>query len=79
MKLSELFTSRGDGELSHTKLWTNIAYGMATWVIYTQANKGVLTVDMMLVYLAVVGAHGTASKWISLRYSNGDTEQETKP
>ena len=33
-----------------------------------QNERGTLTTELLLIYLAVVGAHGAASKWISARY-----------
>lgn len=72
MSIRDLFISQGSGRLSHTKLWTNIAYLVASAVVLLQAHRGTLQTEMMMVYLAIVGTHGAASKWLSLRYTRGD-------
>lgn len=68
MKLSDLVQDAGTGQLSHTKLWANIAYAAATVAFVKQAWAGTLTGEIWLFYLGVVGAHGTLSKLISMRY-----------
>jgi hypothetical protein len=72
MRLSDLFTE--DGKLSHTKCWSNIAYATATVVFMVQAYKGTLNSDVWLIYLAVVGTHTAASKFLGMKYGkNNDT------
>ena len=68
MRVSELIRDPGTGQLSHTKLWTNIAYCAATVAFMRMAWAGTLTSDMWLWYLGVVGAHNAISKLISMRY-----------
>lgn len=69
MKLADIFTSAGGhGRLSHTKLWANIAYAVATYAVALAAHRGTLTADMLLVYLGIVGASAAASKFIALRF-----------
>ena len=80
--IKELFCNPETGAVSHTKFWTNIAYAVATAVVVVQAYRATLTADMILIYLAVVGAHGAASKWIAVRYNSGGAqpaEPESKP
>ena len=72
MRLSDLVQDAGTGHLSHTKLWANIAYGAATVAFVKSAWAGTLTADVWLFYLAIVGAHGAASKLISMRYGVKD-------
>lgn len=70
MRALELITDCGTGQLSHTKLWTNIAYCMATlaflratWLEDTQPES-----EIWLIYLGVVGAHNVSSKILSMKY-----------
>jgi hypothetical protein len=70
MKISELITDPTTGCISHTKVWTNIAYATTTGVFIMQAYKATLTPDIWLIYLAVVGAHNVASKMITAKYGN---------
>lgn len=69
MKLSDLITDSQDAtRLSHSKLWSNIAYATATVVFVLQAWKGTLATDVWWVYLGVLGTHSAASKLIGLKY-----------
>lgn len=56
-------------KLSHTKLWSNIAYAVGSAVVIIQAYKGSLSVDIFGVYMAVVGLHTIASKWVGTQAS----------
>lgn len=71
MKLADLITDAGTGQLSHTKLWANIAYAAATvafcWVNY----QGHADADIWLIYMGVVAGHSAASKAISMKYAGG--------
>ena len=79
MTLTDLVTDSQDpSRLSHTKLWSNIAYAAATLVFLLEAWKGTLTSDIWLVYLAVVGAHTTASKFLSMKYGKTSDEETAK-
>lgn len=69
MKLSDLFVDAGEPDrLSHTKLWANIAYAASTVAFVYQAYKGTLDSDVWALYLGIVGAHSTASKFLSLKF-----------
>lgn len=65
----ELITDAGTGQLSHTKLWTNIAYAAATFaflkLVISDRPPGI---DLWLVYLGIVGAHNVTSKLLSMRF-----------
>lgn len=69
MKWSGLIEDACTGHVSHTKFWANIAYASATGAFWWSAVQGLLTPDIWLIYLGVVGAHTAASKLIGLRYS----------
>ena len=54
------------GRLSASKMWTNIAYGVSTYVVIERADN--LTWDFLLVYMAVVGGSEIAKKLLTLRF-----------
>lgn len=68
MKWRDLIIDAGTGQVSHTKLWANTAYAISTAAIGWAAYDHELTGDLLLIYLGVVGASATASKFLSLRY-----------
>jgi len=69
VRLSNLICSSGTSEISHTKLWTNIAYLAAT-IAFLRANWGEAPAspEIWLYYLGVVGGHGAVSKLIAMKY-----------
>ena len=69
MKLSDLITNI-DGSLSHTKIWSNIAYGAGTYKFCMTPN---ISPDIWLIYLGVVGSAQVASKFLSLKFQGGST------
>lgn len=68
VRFSDLFMDAGTGQLSHTKLWANVAYLSATFAFCWMSYKGTATGEIWLIYLGVLGIHGAASKLISLKY-----------
>jgi len=66
----QFITDAGTGQLSHTKLWANIAYASATGAFLYAVYAGTATADIWLVYLGVVGASATASKYLSLKFGS---------
>lgn len=64
-----LITDAGTGLLSHTKLWTQVAYLAATLaflrLVFSDTPPGA---DIWLIYLGIVGGHNIASKVISMKY-----------
>lgn len=69
MNLADLLRDPGNGRLSHTRLWANVAYAAGTAAFVWQSCHGGVAADIWLIYLGVVGASATASKWLSLRFS----------
>lgn len=61
--------STPEGSISHTKLWSNIAYLATTIIIINQAIACTLTAEFLLIYLGIVGGHTTASKFLALKYN----------
>lgn len=70
MKLLDLITDAGTGQLSHTKIWTNIAYAAATaaFIKGTMLSDHPTDFNLWLIYLGIVGGHNIASKLISMIY-----------
>lgn len=70
MKCRDLITDIGTGQMSHTKLWANVAYAASTIWLSGIAFNGKLSADLLLIYLGIVGASATASKFLSLKYGD---------
>lgn len=70
MKAFDLITDCATGQLSHTKLWTNIAYLAATlaFLRLTLVSGEQIPIELWLVYLGVVGGHNVISKLLSMKY-----------
>jgi len=69
MRLSDLIVDPGTGMLSHTKLWTHIAYATVTATfLHMSVSGNPPGLDLWLVYLGIVGGHGLVSKFLSLKY-----------
>lgn len=75
MNWRDLITDSADrSRVSHTKVWSNVAYAASTFVFVMQALKETLTPEVWLIYLGVVGAHSAASKLLSLRSGKMEVE-----
>jgi hypothetical protein len=68
-KPSDLITDCVTGNLSHTKLWTHIAYFSATVAFLRPVIiDGVIPpVEFWFVYLGVVGGHNIWSRYLSIK------------
>lgn len=53
------------GKVSHSKVWSNIGFMMATFVVGWQTVHGTLTVEMMLVYLGATVTNANTSKFLA--------------
>ena len=53
------------GKASSSKIWTHIAYGVATYIMIVNAHDP--RWEMMLVYMAVVGSSEIAKKLLTLK------------
>jgi len=71
VRLSNLICSSGTGEISHTKLWTNIAYLVAT-IAFVRVNWGPTPASPEIwgIHLGVLAGHGAASKLIAMKYGD---------
>ena len=68
-KLIDLITDAGTGQISHTKIWTNIAYAVFTYAILSMVvSQNPPSIEMWLLYLGIVGGHNLLSKAVSMKY-----------
>ncbi len=72
MKVLELITDAGTGLLSHTKLWTHVAYFTATlaFLRMTLFMPEPAGVEIWMIYLGVVGGHSYMSKRLSMQHKD---------
>ena len=66
-RIRDLFTNPCTGKLSQTRVWANVAYTAATFVVVKTAILGQITADLLLVYLAATTVHGGVSKYLALK------------
>lgn len=67
MRLLELITDAGTGQLSHTKLWTHICYCAATMAFLKVAWTSGITQELLGTYMGIIGVHGLGSKITSMK------------
>jgi hypothetical protein len=72
----DLITDSATGQVSHTKLWANVAYASATGVLITADSSSVIFPEVFFIYLGTVGASATASKFLSLKYGKPSEEEK---
>lgn len=68
MRWKGLIADTMTGDVSHTKVWSNVAYCAATFAFCWGAWHATLTPDIWLIYMGVVGAHSATSKLIGMKY-----------
>lgn len=71
MHLKDLITDAATGQLSHSKLWSNIGYGALTHAFIFDAMSGGLSDMKLFAYGAIVIGNATASKIVSMKYKEG--------
>ncbi|MBI5058943.1 hypothetical protein HZB60_04055 [candidate division KSB1 bacterium] len=71
MPLKDLITDAATGQLSHAKIWANVAYATATLIVIIMAVNGTLGGEIFLCYLAGVGMSAAASKFASMKLGPG--------
>ena len=76
MSIKDLITDASSGQLSHTKLWANIAYTVGTWAFVWQAYKRELTDMLLFAYLGCVAGSALASKIVSYRYAGQNSGKQ---
>ena len=67
MSIFSEIISTTEGKVSHTKLWSNIAYLAGTIKFIMIPNP---TADIWMAYLGIVGSAAMASKFISMKYKD---------
>lgn len=68
-----LWTSSTTGQTSTSKLWTHVAYAVATYIVVTMQN---VTWEILLVYMAVVGGSEIAKRVLTLKYGGGQNDKQ---
>lgn len=69
--LNFLWTSSTTGKASSSKIWTHIAYAVATYILLTMQN---VTWEILLVYMAIVGGSEIAKRLLTLKYGGNDAK-----
>ena len=72
MHWSDLFRDPGSGTLSHTRLWANIGYAALIVVVARDGWVHGIEPLEIIAFGAVVCGSAAASKWLSLKYGNGN-------
>lgn len=54
------------GRVSHTKVWTNVAFALATVVVAWYAFQMLLSTEMFASYMLTVAGRGLGSKYLAL-------------
>lgn len=70
LRLADLVTDHDTGRLSHTRLWSNVAYAAATFLFVYSGVKGTLPSEVWFIYLGCVGGFTAYSKLLSLKYQS---------
>ena len=77
-KLKQLFLEDSKGNLSHTKLWSNIGYLILCGVfVYNAGHKIEISAEMFLLFSMVVIGNRTANKIIE--FKNGIKTDDSQP
>lgn len=79
MKIKVLVTLKPlitkNGQISHTKLWSNIAYLCATFVfMYHEIKATSPSIELFIAYVALIGGNTLASKYLDAKYSESSPE-----
>jgi hypothetical protein len=69
MKFVDSLITAHNGKVSHTRLWSNVAYSVATGIVIYLTINDKLTHEYFFTYLAVVACHASASKLIATKES----------
>ena len=71
--VSDLFTDPA-GKLSHSKIWTNIAYGTMTIIVWKQGTEDKLSEEMALIYLTIIGGAELGKKALEVWKGKNGTQ-----
>jgi len=63
-----------NGNFNNTRFWASVAYFTATFIVIKLTYLNQLTENYFLIYLGVVAAHGTASKFINTKTNNNNVK-----
>lgn len=65
--------STPDGKVSHSKLWSNLGFVVASFIVVYLTIVDKLTIEYFLVYIASTVSNSTASKIIAVKYGTTST------
>lgn len=65
MPLRDLITNPRNQRLSHSKLWANVACAAATGLFVYQGVHDMLSPEIWLIYLGLVGGYAAALRLIA--------------
>jgi hypothetical protein len=68
-----LWTSSSTGKASSSKIWTHIAYAVATYIILTMQT---VTWEILLVYMAIVGGSEIAKRLLTIKYGGQNDNKQ---
>jgi hypothetical protein len=60
------------GQLSHSKLWANVAAGAATYKFIALPD---CDAEIWIAYLGIVGGYAVAMKWIAAKHADSPEKQ----
>lgn len=78
MRLIDLITDAATGQLSHSKIFNNVAAATVTAVVIWQSIIGTVSDELLLGYLTIMGVGAVASKATGLKLS-GRTDTADAP
>lgn len=64
-----------NGRISHTKVWSNLAYSVSTWIVVQLTLDGNMSPEYFLIYLGIVASHSAASKWINNKLGGSSSDE----
>lgn len=77
MKFKELLCNPA-GELSHGKLWSNVAFSVTSYVVIKLANANSQWLpEIFFAYLVVVSGSEVGKKFITMKYGTKDEKEDT--
>jgi hypothetical protein len=63
-----------EGKFSHTLFWSNIGYAVFTWAIITKVINNTASDELFLIYIGVVTAHTSFSKYLAGKQLKEDSK-----
>lgn len=74
MRIFDIFKNPSTGNLSHSKIWANIACLAGTYKFVTITNP---SAEVWAVYLGIVGGYAIARSWVSIKRKESENATGT--